>query len=99
MEDLRDISFYAFSRMYDVAKGTIVKKNTEKFVAVTGNGWPAQARTTHANHAEYARKTLYAYMPCAEYSGVEYIDAVVQRHYAGSYQIALRDFVMDPRNI
>ena len=99
LEDLENISFYAFSRMYDVSKGSIVKKHTEKFVAVTGNGWPAQAKRTHELHRDYARKTLHAYMPCAGLRGVDYIDYVVRTHYAGSYPAALEDFVMDASNL
>ena len=64
-DDLENISFYAFSRQYDVSRGAIQRKKREKFVGLTGNGWPAQAKTTHQHHADYAKKTLYAYMPCA----------------------------------
>ena len=99
LEDLQNISFYAFSRMYDVAKGAIIKKQTEKFVALSGNGWPAQAKRAHELHREYARKTLHAYMPCYGSSGVEYIDAAVRTYYDGSYAAALEDFVMDTDNL
>ena len=57
LADLEGISFYAFYRMYDVARGCLVRKEREKFVSLTGNGWPAQAKRTHAMHADYARKT------------------------------------------
>ena len=77
-EDVSNISFYAFSRMFDVVKGAIVRKQKEKFVALSGNGWPAQAKRTHELHREYARKTLHAYMPCHGLSGTEYVDAVVR---------------------
>ena len=47
----------------------------------------------------YAKKTLYAYMPCAGLEGTEYIDRVVATFYKKSYAAALRDFVTDPENI
>ena len=50
-------------------------------------------------HADYARKTLYAYMPCAELRGADYVDEVVLRHYDNNYTQALYDFVMDPSNL
>ena len=38
-------------------------------IALTGNGWPTQAKRSHKFHEEYAKKTLYAYMPCAGLQG------------------------------
>ena len=76
-----------------------MRKQTEKFVSVTGNGWPSHAKRQHANHAEYARKTLYAYMPCAGMRGTDYVDEVVRIHYGGSYARALRDFATDAFNL
>ena len=96
-EALCHISFYAFSRMYDVVSGTIVQKRKEKIVALTGAGWPGQAKRSHANHEEYAKKTLYAYMPCPGLAGTEYVDAAVREHY-GTYAKALYDFVGDRNN-
>ena len=57
-ESLHALSFYAFSRMFDVVRGKIVQKRKEKMVALTGNGWPAQAKRSHEKHTEYAKKTL-----------------------------------------
>ena len=56
-----------------------------KMVALTGNGWPAQAKREHKLHAEYARKRLYADMPCPGYEGTDYIGAVVRSYYDGCY--------------
>ena len=55
-ETLEGLSFYAFSRLFDVASGVIVQKRKEKFVALTGAGWPSQAKRSHAQHEDYARK-------------------------------------------
>ena len=62
---------------------------------MTGNGWPAQAKRSHKLHEEYAKKTLYAYMPCAGVSGTEYIDTIVRESYGGRYGELLLDFVND----
>jgi hypothetical protein len=97
--DLCDLSFYAFWRQYDVVAGRLIRKRREKVVAVTGAGWPSHAKRTHEHHESYARKTLYAYMPCAGLAGTEYVDAAVRRHYAGSFARALQAFVADPENI
>ena len=51
-EALSGISFYAFNRMYDVVGGAIVQKRKEKMVALTGAGWPSQAKRSHAQHEE-----------------------------------------------
>ena len=97
-ESLHALSFYAFSRMFDVVRGKIVQKRKEKMVALTGNGWPAQAKRSHEKHSEYAKKTLYAYMPCPGLAGTEYIDAVVRRDYQNSYARMLAAFVRDRNN-
>ena len=83
--------------MYDVMNGTIVQKRKENMVSLTGAGWPSQAKRSHAQHEEYARKTLYAYMPCPELAGTEYVDAAVREYY-GTYAAALADFVRDRDN-
>ena len=84
--------------MYDVYRGRLIQKRTEKIVALTGNGWPAQAKRSHKLHEEYAKKTLYAYMPCAGLAGTEYIDAIVRDSYRGLYGELLLDFVSDRKN-
>ena len=98
VEDLQNISFYAFWRLYYVNKSKLVKRFKEKFVAINGAGWPRLAKITHKNHAEYAKKTLYAYMPCDGFSGTDYIDDVVKTFYKGSFPAALEAFVHDPLN-
>ena len=50
-------------------------------------------------HHEYARKTLYAYMPCLGLQGLDYIDNVVDAYYSGDYRKLLQDFVQDELNI
>ena len=62
--DLSDLSFYSFWRMYDVHCKKIVKRRQEKFIALTGNGLPQYANDSHNLHADYCKRTLYAYMPC-----------------------------------
>ena len=79
VDAVQNLSFYAFWRRFDVVCGRLVLKQKEKMVALSGNGWPAQAKKDHKLHAEYARKTLYAYAPCPGYAGTEYIDAVVNQ--------------------
>ena len=97
-EDLQNISFYAFWRMYYVKNNRIVQRQKEKFIAINGAGWPRQAKVTHQNHKEYAKKTLYAYMPCHGNSGTEYIDVVIKAHFNGNYAKALEAFVHDSLN-
>ena len=92
------MSFYAFWRLYYVNKNRLVKRSKEKFIAINGAGWPRQAKITHKDHSDYAKKTLYAYMPCATFSGTDYIDTVVRTFYKGSYPAALEAFVHDPLN-
>ena len=97
-EDLENISFYAFWRLYYVNKNRLVKRMKEKFIAINGAGWPRQAKRTHKHHEDYAKKTLYAYMPCLGLYGTDYIDDVVKIHYKRSYTAALGAFVQDPLN-
>ena len=85
--------------MYDVYKGRLIQKRKEKFVSLTGNGWPSQAKRSHKLHEEYAKETLYAYMPCRGLAGTEYIDGVARRCYGGRYGELLRDFVNDRSNV
>lgn len=46
-------------------------------LAMNGVGWPNHAAKTNKNHIDYARRTLYAYMPCYKLQGTEYIDRVI----------------------
>ena len=62
-------------------------------MAVTGTGWPSHASVTHQYHENYARRILYAYMPCPDFQGVDYVHAVVEQHYNNSFAAALKDFV------
>ena len=64
-EELENISFYCFWRLYSVQGNRLRKRQREKMIALNGCGWPRQAKATHPLHHEYARKTLYAYAPCA----------------------------------
>ena len=50
-------------------------------LALNGAGWPHQASQSHAQHVDYAKRTLYAYMPCQGLSGTEYIDAAVSKYF------------------
>ena len=40
-DELRGLSFYAFWRIFDVHQNTISKKKKERFIGLTGLGWPA----------------------------------------------------------
>ena len=97
--DLENISFYAFHRQFYVQKNRLHRRQKERFLSVTGLGFPAQASRDHADHEFYARRTLYAYMPCADLQGVEYIDTIVAEHYAGLYSRLLREFIENDANI
>ena len=57
-EDLANISFYCFWRLFSVTGQRLRKRRHEKMIAVNGCGWPRQAKTSHPEHHEYARKTL-----------------------------------------
>ena len=92
-EQLENLSFYAFWRLFDVRSQRLSQRTSEPIVVVNGTGWPSHAATTHPMHDHYAQKTLYAYMPCHKLTGIEYIDHVVLRDYAGSYRNALEAFV------
>ena len=85
-------------RLFDVRKKTISKNRFERFVSLNGLGWPAHAKETHDKHAEYAQKTLLAYMPCPGYSGTEYVHQMVAHYFHGDWPRALRAFVLDPTN-
>ena len=65
-----------------------MQKRKEKIVALTGAGWPSQAKRSHAQHEDYARKTLYAYMPCPGLAGTEYIDAAVKGTMARTRELS-----------
>ena len=97
--DLADLSFYAFYRQFYYHRGSLHRRRSEKFVSVSGTGFPAQAARSHADHDFYAQRVLYAYMPCSGLTGFEYIDAVVVRDFEGSYRDALRCFVCDACNL
>ena len=94
-EDIEGISFYAFWCSYDVKEGRLSRRRREAIVAVSGTYLPSHAAVGHENHEEYAKRNLYAYMPCAGLLGIEYIDQVVAEHYGGSFGAGLRDFVRD----
>ena len=97
--DLADLSFYAFYRQFYYHQKKLHRRRQEKFVSVSGTGFPAQAARSHADHDFYAQRILYAYMPCSGLAGFEYIDAVVARDFDGSYREALRSFVCDACNL
>ena len=79
--DLRGISFYAFWRLFDVRNGRIFTRHREAIVSGTGTGWPTQANAKNPQHAQYAKQTLYAYMPCADLRGTDYIDDCVLTYF------------------
>ena len=98
-EDLQNLSFYAFWRLFSVRSGRLSRRQREAIVSLTGTGWPSHAQRTHAQHLYYARHTLYAYMPCQGNRGTDYIDECVDRFYEGNWADALRAFVTDVDNL
>ena len=97
--NLRGLSFYAFWRLFDVRNGRIFKRHREAIVAVTGNGLPTRANAKNPQHAQYARLTLYAYMPCADLRGTDYIDDCVRIYFKQDWPAALKAFVSDVDNL
>ena len=97
-DDLENLSFYSFWRIFNVTKDQVSRRRHEHIIAINGIGWPNEAAKTHKKHAEYARKTLYAYMPCYELQGTEYVDAAIEKYFDGDWPAALELFVSDPMN-
>ena len=54
-EDLHNISFYAFWRLFDVRSGHVSRRQREAIVSLTGTGWPSHAQRTHPQHLQYAK--------------------------------------------
>ena len=52
-EELENISFYCFWRLYSVQGNRLRKRQREKMIALNGCGWPRQAKATHPLHHEY----------------------------------------------
>ena len=98
LDDLANISFYGFWRLYSVQGTRLRKRQREKMIAVNGCGWPRQAKVTHPLHQEYARKTLYAYAPRQNLAGSEYLDRAIEVYFQGNWGAALKQFVTDPGN-
>ena len=96
--DLENISFYCFWRLFSVTGNQLRKRRQEKMLRVNGCGWPRQAKTSHPQHSEYARKTFYAYAPCHGLRGSDYLDDAVRRYHGGDWAQALRAFVQDHGN-
>ena len=98
-EHLHGLSMYAFWRLFDVNKKKLVRKRRESFVALTGVGWPKHANRNHAQHAEYAKRTLLAYMPCPKLFGTEFIVNYVESRWGrNGWPKALETFVLDGKN-
>jgi hypothetical protein len=85
--------------MFDVSSLRIRQRQHEAIVALNGTGWPAQAKRSQKNHTDYAKKTLYAYMPCSDTSGTESIDELVRSRFGSSYPRAVWKFVTDKNNL
>ena len=43
-DDSKNLSMYAFWRLFDVVKARLVRKQKEQFVALSGTGWPQHAK-------------------------------------------------------
>jgi hypothetical protein len=95
---LENLSFYCFWRLYDIKGKHLVRRRREKMISINGAGWPTHASRSHPLHEDYARKTLYSYMPCTGLRGTDYIDEVVASFYDKSWSLALEDFVTDVAN-
>ena len=98
-DDLKNLSMYAFWRLFDVAKGKLVRKQKEEFVALSGTGWAKHARYAPSceKHKEYCKRTMLAYMPCPSLEGTSYIVKAVSGHFEDCWPLALWKFVMDPK--
>ena len=96
--DLENLSLYAFWRLFDVVKGKLVRKQKEKFVALSGTGWQSHAREDHPQQVEYARRTLLAYVQCLGVQGTDSVVELVRARFRGSWPAALKAFVLDPTN-
>jgi hypothetical protein len=96
---LSNLSFYSFYRMYDVFSGRIVTKRREQFVAVSGSGWPTQAKGSHQHHESYAKaKNTLCLHALPFLRGTDYIDEVVRTDYDNCYASLLAAFVRDRLN-
>ena len=81
--------------MFHVEKDRLVRRRSDKMLALNGAGWPHQASQSHAQHVDYAKRTLYAYMPRQGIYGTEYIDAAVSKYFHNDWAHALHKFVTD----
>jgi len=90
---LRNLSFYAFWRIFFYCNGKLHRRQVERFISLTGVGYQTHAARKHALHEEYAKKTLYAYMPCDELRGTDYVDAVCEHEFDNYWAAFLRAFV------
>ena len=54
-DDLKNLSMYAFWRLFDVAKNRLIRKQKEQFVALSGTGWPQHARYAERHGAMLRR--------------------------------------------
>ena len=50
IEELMDLSFYGFYRQFYVTQGRLRQRQKERFLSVTGLGYPAQASREHPEH-------------------------------------------------
>ena len=96
---LENLSLYAFYRQFYVQGNRLHFRQKEKFLTLTGLGFPAQAARDHADHEFFAKRTLYAYMPCAGLRGLDYIDNIVERFFQCKYGALLQEFVETRENI
>ena len=97
-DDLGNISFYAFWRLYYYSAKSLHRRQQERFVSITGAGHPSQAARAHSEHENYAKHTLYVYMPCEALRGVDYIDDVCKHQFGDSWSAFLRAFVESDTN-
>ena len=84
--------------MYDVAGGRLVRKQKEKFVALSGTGWQSHAGGHHPQHEGCARRTLLAHVLCLGVQGTDSVVELVRSRFRGSWPAALKAFVLDPTN-
>ena len=96
--DLRNLSFYAFWRLYYWQGSSLHKRQRERMLSLSGAGHPKQAARTHAQHESYAQRTLYAYMPCDGLCGLAYVDGVCEQQFGKSWMAFLRRFVAAEEN-
>ena len=92
---LRNFSLYAFFRRFHVDKDTLRRRDRENIIAMNGTGWPTEAQRSHANPAQYARRTLFGVLPLPRPSW----NRVLKEHFHNNWPLFLQTFCHDPLSV